>query len=433
MVYLERGGGGPCKEKGILATCKWPGWFFFFVLAFPMKIDGSGLASVFSILNWSLLIGLCLLVGSWLVSGRVLVGNLLIFAILVTPWIAMGVSLLWSYDFSVTLQAFINYGGAVVAFLLVLWLFRGWSYIDIMRALGLFILTVVATAAISYIPGSPLAPEAIFPYLSERNDGFLVSYYARFSHPFWGASNSFASLLALMLPFFFVVSTSHKLFWPVLLATFAGIIASMSRGVIGSVILVGLGFVSQAFLARNSMPRKIFLLIGAGGLLASAFLLLSPDSVSHLGNRLSLDNVVVRLEIYRASLGAFFEHHNWLGVGGGVEVRDISRVDVASVHNSYIQNLLWYGVGLGILVSLLMISLPFSVFLLKVETKEGKRVRGALFVSLLFLVLINMSQASWEGSLVRVVIYAFIAFGVVLVRSADRAGEYHDMVTPLKV
>lgn len=441
MAPLERQAPAPrpCKEKGVLARMhfspsKWLGLIFLLVLAFPLKIGGSGLVSVFSVLNWFLLIGLGLLAGSWLVSHRVVVGDRLIFVILLSPWIATGASLLWTHDFSVTLQAFINYGGAVVAFLLVAWLFSGWRYMDIVRAFALFIIAVVATAVISYIPGSPLAPEVIFPYLAERNDGFLVSYYARFSHPFWGASNSFASLLALTLPLSFVALRNHRLFWPVLVITLSSIIASMSRGVIGSMMLVGLGFVVRAFLVRNSIPTNIFLLTGTGGLLASAFLALSPDSLSHLGNRLSFDNINARVDIYRASLGAFLEHYYWLGVGGGVEVRDISGVDVRSVHNSYIQNVLWYGAGLGSLVSLLMMFLPFSVFFLRVTTKEGRRVRSALFVSLLFLALINVSQASWEGSLVRVLIYTFIAFGVVMIRSADRAclGDCHEMVAPPK-
>jgi len=145
--------------------------------------------------------------------------------------------------------------------------------------------------------------------------------------------------------------------------------------------------------------------------------LTNPDAQKHLSDRLNSTNVISRLE----ALSEAFEvmNDNPLGIGSGVALSEASSAPLKSAHNSYVQNLLWFGLVGGTLMSLAMFAIPALVLNIPVRTWLGQEAKRALAISVIILLLINLSQASWEGSVLRVWIYFLIGLGLVMVHKAD--------------
>jgi hypothetical protein len=162
----------------------------------------------------------------------------------------------------------------------------------------------------------------------------------------------------------------------------------------------------------------VFVFVALG--LSAMFFLLNPDAQQHFADRLRGDNIASRLDAFTAVFGVASQHP--LGVGSGVALSDVSSVALESVHNAYLQNLLWFGWFGGLLLSVMLLALPVLVLLIPVRSGVGGEARRAVAMSIAILLLINVSQASWEGSVLRVWIYFVIGLGLVLIKKADRYG-----------
>lgn len=357
----------------------------------------------------------------WIGSRRLFVGNNNVFFMLILPVLFAFISLVWSIDVKETVKSFVVYSTSLASFLVTLTLGSRFSFQKI-AFLFVFIPSVlIVTAVFAYIPGSPIRPEAIMHSYALEQEGFLVSYYARLSHPFLGLSNNFATILAMLLPFSLLVRRSglwRRVSWWVAVITFAAIVATGSRGVLVAVVTTYGGLFLWNLLNRSRIPRGglmfVIIALGIGGL----FLLISPESYRHLANRLDTVGLTSRLQAFLYVFDILLERP--FGIGSGVGLNVVSALSLESVHNAYLQSLLWFGLIGGTLLNMGLLALPFLVGKISVQSHLGREARRALVLSLVILLVINFSEASWEGSILRVWIYFLIGLGLVCIRQADR-------------
>jgi len=393
---------------------------FSAVLLFPVRYEQGWLffesISVLDPVLVSMFIGV---VFGALVGGGIYVGERRIFFVLLLPLIFSISSLVWSVNVLDTAKSVIVYGSAAAGYLIAVAIFKGVHFETLYKAVVVAVWVLILTAILSYLPGSPLAPEML--YSAREGSGFILSYRARFSHPFLGLSNSFATILVMLLPF---VYAGRRLgVWPKRslwtgLVLVAAIIATGSRGVLlAMVVIFGLLWLYRAW-AVGTFPRGVL----GGGLVvlgvAAGFLWLSPDATDHLGGRLSAANVDGRVSAFLAALHVATQDYP-MGIGSGVSLSDVSAVGLRSVHNAYLQNVLWFGVVGGGVLSVAMWLLPWFALRMKVSTVQAVIAKRALATSLLLLMGVNIAQASWEGSVLRVWIYVIVGVGIVMVRQCD--------------
>lgn len=390
-------------------------------LLFPLRYsEGWWLFESISLLDPVLVFVFCLALLSVAARASIYTGQNLVFGVLLLPFLFAVASLAWSVDAATTIKSIVVAGSAVAAYLSVVVLLRGVAASDLLKGIMVAVWVLLMTGVASYLPGSLLAPELLH---SEREgSGFILSYRARFSHPFLGLSNSFATILVMLLPFVYAARRlgvwPKRAFWTGIMLV-AGIVATGSRGVLVAMVVVFGALWLYRSWSVGTMPRGVF-----GGTLAvfgvsAAFLWLSPEALQHFGGRLSGGNVEARLAAFFAALEITVQTHPF-GIGSGVSLGSVSDVSLRSVHNAYLQNVLWFGVVGGIALSIAMWLLPWLVLRVKVSTVQALIAKRALATSLLLLMVVNLSQASWEGSVLRVQIYVIVALGVLLIRQCDQ-------------
>jgi len=402
-----------------------PGLLFFLILCFPVRFYRDWLFfRSFSILDPVLVAGALLLIFLAFVRGSLLVGDKGIFFILLLPFLFSVLSVLWSVNIIATIKSVVVYGSAVVAYLMTVELFRGIEIDKLHKILVGIALVLVSTAVLSYIPASPLSPENTYPHkVGDAASGFMTSYYARFSHPLLGLSNSFATILSLIIPLLMLgkrLDAVPKLTNIVIIVLAAGVLASGSRGVLLALIVVYGAVLSYRIITRFKVPKwviwgPVFVLAGA-----ALFFILNPEALQFLSDRLSVKNVSARFDAFMASIKVVSQGH-FLGVGSGVALGDVSDISLRSSHNAYIQNILWFGLLPGALLSAVMLFFPFYIAIVPTASKLAHFAKINLALSVMILMMINMTQASWEGSVLRVMIYSLIGFGVVMLKSSDFA------------
>lgn len=154
--------------------------------------------------------------------------------------------------------------------------------------------------------------------------------------------------------------------------------------------------------------------------LTASFLLLSPEVAQYLGDRLQTTSVGARLDAFSAALQVTSQNY-LLAIGSGVSLSAVSDDSLRSVHNAYLQNVLWFGILGGSVLSAAMLLLPWLVRRMSISTREALIAKRALATSLLLLLVVNISQASWEGSVLRVWIYVIVGLGVLMINQLDKS------------
>jgi hypothetical protein len=403
----------------------YPGFLFFGLvlsLLFPYRIEYNwAFFSTISVLDIALIILFSLVVIGAFVRGGFVVGNKTIFIALIMPVIFAILSLMWSVNAFATMKSIVVYGAAVVVFLLTIHFGEGRSISQLGASFVSISFVLILVSIVSYFPGSPLRPEVTMLESQLSRSNFLLSYNARMSHPFLGLSNNFATILAMLLPIVLFVRKAgvwRRSAWLVAVLLFAAIIATGSRGVLLAVVTAyALAFAWKLALTGR-MPGRNMLLFFIALIVAALFFLLSPESQKHVVDRLSLNTVYARLEAYFAVI-EIVRNSPW-GIGPGVALSEVSEVALKSVHNAYLQNLLWFGWFGGLLINLTILALPFLVLLIPVHSKTGREAKRSIALSITILLIINLSQASWEGSLLRVWIYFIVGLGLVMIKKVDR-------------
>lgn len=399
-------------------------WLYIFViiLLFPIRVEHNWwFFSTLSLLEITLSFFFLAVIFIATLRKRLYIGELWVFVLLALPLILSLVSIVWSVDVRITFKSIVVYSSALACFIVTVSLFRNITVRQFSLLILLLPIVLIGTAVLSYLPHSILRPELVIPTkILMQNESFILSYKARFSHPFLGLSNSFATILAMLLPLVLLVrklGLYRKWSWFVTVLTLAAILATGSRGVILAVAIPYMGAFFWRLITKLRITTSGILLVIASVLLAIIFIFTNSISAARLADRLSMVNIVER---FLAFSKVFEVLNNYpQGVGSGVLLSSVSNVSISSVHNSYLQNLLWFGWLGGLLLTIAMWFLPLAVLFMQTLTTQAWIAKKALVTSLFILLLINMSQASWEGSVIRIWIYFIIAMGLVFIRQID--------------
>lgn len=388
------------------------------VFAAPYRV-WSGIGPSFSLFDVYLLVALGLLASYATVAHRMNVGSVAVSVAIALPVLIGVISLYWTADAPSTLKSVVVYVEALGAFLFAIFLGRliGWNGL-IRLFVGLPLLSILV-AMLSYA-GIPVLSPQIPPNLEGFDLAlFESSYAARFSHPYIGLSNNFATVLVFFLfPLLAIGRIQGSRFatvaaYVVLLAIFA----TQSRGGILA-ILIGALFYSRA--RGYSWTR-----IGVGTA-AIALVLAVSAAIAFVGgldslfvDRLSATTLLARLLAYSSALDLISEGP-LLGYGAGVQLSQLVGAGPSSAHNFVLEQFLYFGLFLGSIVVIATAGMPYWVSRITVMQPASRLCRASVSAALLTQVALLLSQASFEGSLLRVYLMFQIGLGVALIRESEK-------------
>ena len=402
--------------------------------AFPIRVwfcIGKFIPS-FSILDILLFIGALIFILYIFITGKFYMGDKIIFLLLCIPLIISFFSLIWTQDLIITIKWVIIFIEAIIIYLITVNLFNNFKSQVIMNYISLFVILCILTAAFGVlrIPGfnPQIPPEMINnpqipPEMINKTPiylNYMTSYYARLSHPFLGLSNNFATVLAFF-PFIFFnwgnLMKKRFYFWMTLF-TMITIFFTMSRGVIFALIIVFiLYFILNCKLILKLTPKLIIILL----LIIISFYFyceMNPLVKKYLPGRLSKINIYDRL--IRLNLGyQKVINRPLLGYGAGVTPWEKHELE-GEIHNTFLQQLVYFGIIFGFIVVISLILIPVRFFIWRTKYPKVKFMAKAIAFSILAQLIIFLSQASFEGSVLRILLYFSVGLVVAFLNSFEK-------------
>ncbi|MGY1618370.1 O-antigen ligase family protein [Geodermatophilus sp. SYSU D00691] len=313
-------------------------------------------------------------------------------------------SVLWSVDQEATIREVASYAECLVVYAFAVQQTRGLPADRIIRMLRVFLyaLLIPPVLMLLHVPG--FEPQQ--PGLT-TNVGDYLSYFSRLSHPFTGRSNNLATILLMLCIVLIAWALTHRdvaAYVAALVGTVA-LVLTFSRGGIVSLLVAGLVAVLLRGPRRGPLRlRPIVVSVVSLAVVATAgwiYFTASPVASEFVGGRLTLTTVEDRQQRYTVGL-EFLLQRPFLGYGAGA-VPGGNPYLSEGVHNTYLQQLLAYGVVLGLLGVLSLIAL--AVHFLRRPALVMRRAVGLVLVAL----LVNFTvESSFEGAALRVVIYLLL-------------------------
>jgi O-antigen ligase len=358
------------------------------------------------------------------------VGDRRLFWLLTVPVAMSAISLLWSTQRGATLRETLTYLEGLLAYAFAVQQTRGVPAQTIITWLRryAYLLLIPSVLLLLHVPGFEPQQPGI-----KHSSGDYISFFTRLSHPFIGRSNNLATVLALLVIVLFYWGARHRdrATTGAALTVLVAIALTVSRGVILSLLVATLVYLvlngGRAFRAiwrYGVLPRLAIAaaVIAAG---AVAFYHFNPDTHIFIGNRTSSANVFLRESRFTAGLTKLGERP-WLGFGSGA-LPDNDAAIAGGVHNTYLQQLLAYGVVLGFVV----IASLVEVLRRFIHVGAGQ-LRMMVGLTVLAQLFIFATEASFEGAVLRVLFYLFLGLLVGLVR-ADETQKAAVPVRPAEV
>ncbi|MFE1836184.1 O-antigen ligase family protein [Streptomyces sviceus] len=348
-----------------------------------------------------------------LAFGPLDVGYPKLFALLCIPAVVCGMSMLWTQDPGATFRATIVYAEGIVAYLFVVRELNGASPGRVMTYIRRYSLLLVVPAVLLLLRVPGFGPEETgLPPDSDR----YLSYYTRLSHPALGPSNNLATVLAFFVPL--LLYWGHvrhdRRFTLAGCVTLAAVVCTLSRGVLlgllTAAVLAGLGSLLRRQHAGSRPAGKIVAAVVSAVVAVALLYRLVPDTL--LASRFSLANVFIRSQFAVEAVEEIAERPV-LGYGGGAAPEGMWFL--ARVHNTYLQQMLYFGVPLGLFVSSVLIGTAVFFFS-RWRTSAVARVVGFTLIAQLFVFAV---ESSFEGTVLRVLFYLSIGLATALVRGSE--------------
>jgi O-antigen ligase len=381
--------------------------------AMPLRIRiGFAVFGSFTILDVALLLAAArVLFGSLSRYGRVPLGDRWITLLLAVPLAVCIVSLLWTEDLRATVRSIAIFAEAMVAYWVVLSVFGGLTANQLFTRVSLLVTLLLTGSLLSVLQISGFAPQ-IPPDMrlgSPEHIDLITTYYARLSNPFYGLSNDFASVLALyVFPLLAWGVVTKQLRFSFLAAlVFTGIMLTFSRGVALATIIGGVFLtVSQRRESARWIPGLALgvILLAAVGY---GYYALNPAVQTYLIDRLSGATIEARQTIIFRTIELIIDAPA-LGYGGGV-IPDPLLKD--GVHNTYLQQIVYYGIPLGFLCSAALWLLAARFWFLPIRFPRVRIMASAIGASVLIQLMVFLVETSFEATLPKTAFYFFVALG----------------------
>lgn len=378
---------------------------------------GVGFFNSLSVLDVMLLLAL-IPAGFLLVGGRELsLGDATVFGCLLLPLLISAASTLWSQDLDGTLRTVVFYVESIVAYLCAVNLLKDASVRTIARLLMLFVWVLLLVCALMYlrVPGF----EPLIAYNAGLKDT-LVSYFSRLSHPFLGASNNLAGVLAFLL---FPIAASARLlksrfgYFTTAIA-FLAVALTFSRGVMAAIVvcwLIAMVWGSRAIFSSVMKIASVASVLIAVGYIA---MLTSPEAQGILEDRFKLTTILARFDNIRQVVDAVAVEP-LLGWGAGSAPYYAPGL-VGGAHNTYLENAMYFGVPLAGVVTLCLFLLPVRLYTRFTALGSPPSLTRACSLAIFCQLLIFISQTSFEGATLKIIFYLLTGMSVALLHAARR-------------
>jgi O-antigen ligase len=375
----------------------------------------------FTLLDIVLAVAALRLLFGILASGSpVRIGDRRVTILLAIPFLVCVASLVWTDDLRATLRAIGMFTEAMVAYLVVTNAFSGLRPAQLFTRAAMLVALLLIGSLLSLLQVRGFGPQTPNNIVigGPEHVAYLTTYYARLGNPFYGLSNDFASVLALyVFPLLAWGVVRRRLRYSLLAGVlFAGVALTLSRGVVIATVVGGILFL---MVERQRMTRWLpGIGLGAALVLTIGYIYyqLNQAVQTHLLDRLTITTIQVRREILSRAFERISEAPI-LGYGAGV-VTDPLLVD--GVHNTYLQQALYYGIPLGLLCSGALWLLAARFFSWSAPAKAVRVMAIAIGVSVLTQLAVFVVETSFEATLPKTAFYFFVAFGSVVLTQMNR-------------
>jgi O-antigen ligase len=407
--------------------------------AMPLRAHSLPLISSASILD-ALLLLLAVTLFLDLAFRPVDIGYASLFWLLSVPLFVSILSFTWSADRVATLRVAINYAEGLIAYLFAVRELQGLSPGRIVTYIKRYTYLVIIPAVLLLLHVPGFEPRVD----TGPSSGDYIRYFSRLSHPLIGASNNLATVLAFFVPILLYMghTRNDRSFTRAGVISMIAIGLTLSRGILLAFVLAGLLYLPFRARwrdpSRRGLGRKIAAAVLLGAFAIGVFYAVNTPTNSFFKSRASSTNIEQRTQLFTYSfqqIGA----NPVLGEGAGVagalgstqgntpaQSTDLYSATPATnsspqrvrldVHNAYLQQALFYGLPLGLVVSLALCG-TVAVFLARRRTA----VLGGVIAYTLMVQLISfLFEGSFEGTLLRVLFYLSIGLATALLRSAER-------------
>jgi hypothetical protein len=395
---------------------------FLVAAAMPVRIAHSvPLVNSFSVLD-VLIIGAGITLFLDLSFRPLDVGYPALFALLCVPMVVTIASMVWSEDRSTTSRAVFVYAEGLIVYLFVLRELEGLGPERIVTYIKryAYLLIVPGVLLLFHVPG--FAPEID----AKHSSGAYLTYFTRLSHPVLGASNNLAGVLAFFAPILLYWGhvRKDKAAFCAGLVTLLAIFLTLSRGILLAFLLAGAIYAVATYGRPRLAPglgAKIVGLAALGVVAISVFYVANPPTHEFFSGRLSPTNADTRVSLISSAVSKIASHP-FLGYGGGVEPL-LSTIDPAAdpaakldSHNAYLQQILNFGLPLGVIVSVALWATVVFFF----ARLRSAPVAGILAFTLLVQCASFLFESAFEGTVLRVLFYLSIGFAAALLRSVEQ-------------
>lgn len=375
--------------------------------AFPVRLSvGGGLtASLFDL-------AVCFAVAPLLLilTAKGLVGLPAPFIHLAWVSIALGsLSLFWSQDVGQTVLYIIASGEALLASAMVLAFLRDAPPEQVARLIRGWVMLLLIPAVLLWmrVPGF-LPPAQLDP-----SSGDYISYFVRLSHPFIGRSNNLAALLVLFVVPLAVWAWQKKDRAAGLVAAVAsgGVVLTFSRGALVALVAAVALFSLMDSRAVQRLVGRALLLAVPLGLVVAGVITINSATEQFLPDRLTTAGLESRAILLNQA-GAALEEHWLQGVGAGTG---------EDVHNTFIQQILYFGLFGGALAVLLLLRTVWWWFR-RGAHGQANWLAQAVGIGVTAQMLSFLVESSYEGSLLRPLLWLSWGLMIAWVRAEAAAG-----------
>jgi hypothetical protein len=339
-----------------------------------------------------------------------------VFALLAIPLFASFISIIWSHSPTLTGRYVLDTIEGLVAYLFVVRELSALSTDRIVRYIERFsyLLIIPAVLLLFKVPGFE-------PRLDDvsHTSGSYLTFFTRLSHPVLGGSNNLAGVLAFYAPILIYWGhvRSDRRITVAGYVTVTAIFLTLSRGTLLAFVIGGIVYalvmIGRRPARRANVTSKIAVIGVVGAAAIGGFYALNPETHALFKDRFTLANVSSRWELITLARTEIADHPV-LGFGAGVSTDDVPSLQ-EGVHNTLLQQIIYFGIPLGVFVFVALCGLAAFFF----ARARSTPIAGVLAFVITVQLVSYLFESSFEGTVLRVLFYVSIGFAVGLLRSAE--------------
>ncbi len=326
------------------------------------------------------------------------------------------VSIAWTTTPSSSRMFAVNSAQALVLLWMMQAVLRGASPRAVVAVIGGWVVALLIPCALLWaeVPGY-LPPSTLDP-----TSGDYISYFARLSHPWIGRSNNIAVLLVVPVIPLAIWGVRHRNRWAQATAGLALVatVMTLSRG---TLLALAVGVVLLLILARReaaSLWRWVLGALAASAVAVVLMFLLNPASREHMASRASATNIDARGDLLAEALAAI-RAYPLRGQGPAV---------TPSFHNIVVQQLVDFGIVLGLLVNVLLVAVVLWWWLGR-RQRETRWLAVACGVAVAVQLGSCLVEASYEGGFLRNLMWLSWGLLLALYAAEHRSERDHEQET----